>query len=540
MQILTLLNHSFIFAFGLCYSFYLLFGALQAGAFLTIYKKLTKSGSNNLNPDIDLSLCYFAGFSLTLLLLIIFSIFHISFSCSVTIIAATYLLIIILGKTYRDLILRISHKDLCLFFLLIVFFSIQNLCNWTFDGASYDMHASPHSSFGSMESGRYSNIANFIIRSDFIPVLGQNYLHSIYAAFNQSNSSLFNLYALLSLNQAIFFICLLKNSQRLFKLDAGFSWLVTLFIYFGSWSISKSHIFLIDSGAPLFITGYSDTIISLGSFLAFYVIANSGIQLTKKSLLIFVISFGWAFCAPQNILFGMTYLSLVALVKFVRTAKIEWQPLTASSVAIAFASMFGGMISPLFRRTIDHNIMGILETSEKVSPKIKPSFDYLVFHSAETGFGFTHISINFFSNGLNGSIDLIRILFIPLLGIGLWLFFRNRKELSKELKSHELGICTFILTLLFILLVSFGENKWAVSRFILPGLMINILVLAKIAEHHFKNIKTSSFRMILVLAALIFFIPTSSTIYYRWSYYFNSGMIQSVSKLLTLTNDIGS
>lgn len=540
MQILTPINHNFIFAFGLCYSFYLLFGALQAGAFFTFYKKLTESGGNNLNPDIDLSLCYFAGFSLTLLLLIIFSIFQINFSCSVTIIAASYLLVIIFSKDYRHIVSKISQKDLAFFLVLIALFSIQNLCNWTFDGPTYDIHTSPHSSFGSMESGRYSNISNFIIKNGFIPVLGQNYLQSIYAAFNQTNSSLSNLYALLSLNQAILFICLLRSSQRFFKLDTGFSWLATLFIYFGSWSISTSHIFLIDSGAPLFITGYSDTIISLGSFLAFYAIANSGIQLTKKSILIFVISFGWAFCAPQNILFVITYLSLMALIKFVRSTKIELYPLAASSVAIALASMFGGMLSPLFRRTINHNITGILETSEKVSPKLNPSFDYLVFHSTEPGFAFTHRSINFLSDSLSGSLDLMRILFIPLLGIGLWLFFRNRKELSKELKPHELGICTFILTLLFCLLISFGENKWAVSRFILPGLIIHILVLTKIAEHFFRNIKTLSFRMILALAALTLFVPTYTTIYFRWNHYFNSNMIQSVSKLLTLTNDIGS
>jgi hypothetical protein len=328
---------------------------------------------------------------------------------------------------------------------------------------------------------------------------------------------------------------LLKTAQRFFDLSKCGAWFLTLFYFFASWSLSKSHIFLIDSGSPFFITGYSDTLVSVGSFLIFYMIAISRLEYLNKSVLLFVISFGWAWFAPQNILFGLVMLSLIFVSRFLKdgmqnAVKFECQPLVASFIAIVFASVFGGMLSTSSHRTIS-DIPGILEASQGVGPVIKTSFDYLVFHSSEPGFRFSYNSINLQVEAWK----IIQFLFVPLLGVVVYFFFKKQSKMFK----YEFGIYAFVATLLFCLLISFGENKWAVSRFMLPGFIISLAALAQILENKLRQTKNIQIRIFLVLALIIFFVPTLNTAYFRWHYYFTPKLIQSTSKLLILNNDIG-
>ena len=128
----------------------------------------------------------------------------------------------------------------------------------------------PHNPFGSIETGRYANIAKYIVEYNYIPSLKQNYFQSIMSAAlhkTLNTNFVFNLFFLLLFSKfllAQYFFNILSE-----KLNKYLSVLLVVCLFFCGVSIENQYFINVDTGFPIMVIGYFDVVFSILSILVF-------------------------------------------------------------------------------------------------------------------------------------------------------------------------------------------------------------------------------------------------------------------------------
>jgi hypothetical protein len=294
----------------LFFFFILIFTTVSLGIVLSEKSILIKENSLFYNK---ISTSYFIG---TMFYIVILKSYYFIFKnlilSNILLILTVFLILALKKKNLVKFFFKykvfFSLKKIIFNFLIIIFLSFFVFSVWLDDKYLYPEFIN---SIGSLHSGKYAWLSNFINTCNFIPILGQNTGQSIltyFTGFILNNSKPY-LYLYLWLIFTLFFLSIYFFSflREYFFLKKNISLLGVFFIMFGGTALSFTHIMVIDSGNPFILNGYSDTLFGVFSVtLAYNIFVN--IKEEKKLLLadIFLISLllgGNLFMAPQNIIF---------------------------------------------------------------------------------------------------------------------------------------------------------------------------------------------------------------------------------------------
>ncbi len=370
---------------------------------------------------------------------------------------------------------------------------------WVYPQA-YGPQSSPHASFGSIESGRYANIAAYILSENIIPVLSQNYGQSVLAAATGIagvDRLVFALFLWLSLS--VWFLAILLfglfyqwTENRNFSLAAAFA------VLFGGTALTWRHMLAVDSVTPYAYNGYSDSILGIGSWLllvcwlAQYIKGHAVVS--RGAALVALLVPAWMYGAPQNIIAGAVVIAFLAFAGFVAQPSSLIPYKTRRNAALILAVVFavlclllrpyGGFFTPpRFQDQV--SIPGLLSLSQGAKLMIQPGLEYLMLHGTQPGFSFQHIVLPPFSLGApvdemigDFFIRFIKaawVLFFPFVGallMGRSLIIAKSPRLKAEAEmSACFGLIAFGACFSLVFLFSVSGQKWPMSRFLLPGMI---------------------------------------------------------------------
>ena len=382
----------------------------------------------------------------------------------------------------------ISPKHLCLTFknpteYIIIFgflFTISVLINagiWIYE-QDYTTN-NPHSSFGSIETGRYSNISSYIITHDSIPRIKQNYGQSIITAalgwISFLNGPL-TLFLILTFSKTLLLLSLYELIRNYRGVLLSISFSVSL-LFLGQ-SVIFSSVINYDSGTPIAVNGYFDAIFS---FLTLYLyIYINIVKIEKRRLIIsFILYLNWIFIAPQNIILVSVYNVFLLFTAL----KIEaFKNLLLILSTLVFSYFFGGFFLGNVDQDVIKSIPGLDILLSKFLLKLNFGMDYLIFDPFNyPGFAFQHISnppvdygnltlqetTNIFIARLTTILE-INFLTLYVFFTGLGMYFKN------SLYKNFFGFyfCAFIL-FACVCIFEVVDHKWQMSRFIMPFAIIS-------------------------------------------------------------------
>ncbi len=408
---------------------------------------------------------------------------------------------------------------------------------------SYGPASSPHASFGSIESGRYGNIALYLLSHSQFPVLGQNYGQSIMAAASGSLGGarpIFALYLWLSLSLG-FLAVLLYGLFFALTGSRVLSCVGTVGVMLGGTSATFAHWFAVDSALPLVFQGYFDTTFGVGSIVLFVwwvttVLASQAVHPRWRNGLILVPIFAlaWMVTAPQNFLaacLALTGLVLSLWLVDPRSRFPQWSGvIRPAGLALALVLMFlllrpfGGLFTP-HDLLQDGGITGVLAAAPDTEVHFHPGLDHLVFFGNQPGFYFEHVSsLPLPGLGAAGLLDLVhrafgalRVIFYPVVGVtalAVWTLWRRRlaarfglDNVDRPELGHLSGIAFVVLagSALLIFSVAFGINKWSISRFMLPGLVLGQMCWCLFLFAQSENLRSRALGTSLVY--ILMFLP---------------------------------
>lgn len=428
-------------------------------------------------------------------------------------------------KDIEYIVFEIKKKKYLLFiFFFIVIFKLLTLLN-DFDDI--------HSHFGSVESGRYANIAYYITNSDKIPIIGQNYGQSMLASillFTGVDAPYLALNMWLSIS--LFFFCILiYEFLKSVNVNIMIARVGVFIVMFGSTALSFTRIMVLDIGNPLILSGYTDTIFSMGTVLLFLIWYGSFTKtdisynlLMKNMSIFFILGTSWSFTSPQNILLIITFL----LFMFVYTNKrrMVFLSITIFMIFFIIGISQGGLFSPLYIRDVTE-IPGLIESgiSSNDSPVIVPAFPFHFGMINVWKYGNDRYEKPVYDNLMNFSIQInnmifrvesnlwtsIRIFFFPIFGILAMLYLVKYKQYS--IKSIDIKILLLFSLMSFIigfLMVFFiNISKWPLSRFLIPSYLMGMIFLVMVIDFYYPKISKHGG---LLLSFIVFLLTIGSVI----------------------------
>jgi hypothetical protein len=396
----------------------------------------------------------------------------------------------------------------------------------------------PHSSIGTLHAVRYAWLSNFIGEFNFIPVVGQNSFQSILTFIS---SLIYGpapfLYLFLWLSSSIFFLGLYVYGILSEIIQNNTGRVLGLIIFMmGQTAFSFTHVLTIDAGSPFLFTGYTDTIIGIFSVLVFFKLYSSLIskkKLNKKiALIILLVVLSNFLYAPQNIIFLVASFFLLLMHYLIKkNNRTRSLGVLATTLFISFLIMtpLGGMLTPSYFFT-EISYSGILKMGSRL--EISPGIGFHYGWVGNWEFGLTNLT-NFaknitaplenieFLNKLPWHIEQIvftslRVHFFTIIGLiflflySNYLFLKNNTFIEDPdkvslLKNMSIfGILFFIIGFTLAFPFSLNDNKWALTRFLLPAITIgmfgNAIVVGKIIEYNRRNI----FRVLIIIFILFF------------------------------------
>jgi hypothetical protein len=416
-----------------------------------------------------------------------------------------------------------SFKKIIINFLIIILLSFFVFSVW-FDHKYYDPFMN---STGSLHSGKYAWLSNFINTCNLIPTLGQNTGQSILTYFTGFifNDPKPHLYLYLWLIFALYFLSIYFFSflREYFFLKKNISLLGVFFIMFGGTALSFTHILVIDSGSPFILNGYSDTLFGVFSVIVAYNIFVN-IKEGKKLLVtdIFLISLllgGNFFMAPQNIIF---FLGCLPFFLFDNSIKLNLRKkfLVIFFISLVYFVPQGGMLTPsLFQDNIKS--AGVYSFFSKINTNEHKEFLQRTNSIREgitffPGYPFFYDGIQAWKPGQQSLlkeansllkealstkenltenfssfiwiiekifINSIIVLFFPILGLVLIVYWQQmlKKNSNKFYKKRRViflsnyTILTFVFGAGFAFFFSFNGYKWELSRFMIPFITFGMI-----------------------------------------------------------------
>jgi len=492
-----------------------------AALFFTFFGKILiekiLKNSNSFSQKLKFSISYFLGITFFLFLYRFFSVFFNSFNSFVFAIILIFTVCIFdFKRPYFFSIINVKWKNYLLLFVSIL---IIQFLFWV--GSNESLNNS-FSSIGSLHSIRYINIAKYIVSENEVPLLNQNYGQSLLATiplhFNIGGSP-FSLFYWVSISSFFLFI-LTYGLLSWLGLSLKSSMYGTLIVMIGNTALSFTHILVIDSGSPFLFNGYSDSIISIGTFILYIIWFIFNLKNNFKMahfesyLLLLILAASWNIYAPQNIIFAiLTFVFFI--LKFLIKKQFSIKKLLLSFIFFVTISLFfsytGGMLAS--RATLNEGvkISGVMKLSrnENVRSGLMPYLPFNYFNGknwqmndfflgnrdtilnlknevtktkktqtvSQLFFNFLYIlEFNFWVS--------LKILFFPLFGLVISFLFKNIVRYDSGKRDLHLfyfyfkyfNILLFIIGFLISYFLILSGYKWELTRFLIPGVYTSMII----------------------------------------------------------------
>ena len=456
-----------------------------------------------------ISTAYFMG--MTFCLVILKSYYFISKHLILSNILLIFTILLILIFKIKNLVkffykyrFFFSLKKIIFSFLIITLLFIFVFSVW-FDDKYYNPEFI--NNVGSLHSGKYVWLSNFINTCNFIPILGQNTGQSILTyftgfIFNHSKPYLY-LYLWLTFTLCFLSIYLFSFLREYFFLKKKISLLGVLFIMFGGTALSFTHILVIDSGSPFILNGYSDTLFGVFSVMIAYAIVSNikeGRKLLPFDIFIILLLLGGNyFMSPQNIIF---FLGSLPFFLFDRSINLN---LKIKFLIIFFISLVyfvpqGGMLTPtFFQDKIESAEMLNLSSRANIEKGITLSPGYPFFYDGIQNWKSGQISLLHEAKQMKKNlptslfsfiwiiekviINSLIVLFFPILGLVLAMCWQKMyNKVSNKFHSREKVIfltnytsLALIFGISFTFIFSINGYKWELTRFMIPFITFGMI-----------------------------------------------------------------
>ena len=399
---------------------------------------------------------------------------------------------------------------------------------------------------GSLHTGKYVFISDFIRRCNEIPIIQSSFGQSIFSAFvgNYSNlSSTILLYLLLSFSILSFYLVVRGFTQLLIGGANSISSVKTLpaefIVIFGTFSLSMAWVLVNDSGNPVIFTGYSDTVFGLFISLILFLFVVEPMNFDPFRLFyVQVTLFSHAFlAAPQSLIIALPTVTIVLIRMYRENFKYLLQTLFAFSIG---AGIWFGKTGMLLLSTdrASGNFPGIGQVvsshflDEITVDSLSPGIPYMVGNSYETlseiypqGIQSAKLSVldrhdfaRFIWHFEQLFLTSLRPIFWPLFGaLALYIMITKQRRkflrynLGQELPNKLLHAFSFyvlsslLLGLLPAFTLSINNHKWEMSRFSFPGLVLGMIALTAFLFMYLASINKLQ---ILNLIILVLILPT--------------------------------
>jgi hypothetical protein len=476
---------------------------------------------------------YFIGLSFYFVCVRTVSLIIHSFSISTYIVLISIIAFIIFNRKG----LSITLKDYAKFALIYIPLFIAQLTFivffWVQCSASV---AGVFGLVGSLHSPRYANISLYILATDSIPTLNQNYMQSVMAATPflwGGNIILVSLSLFLCLN--ISFVWILLNSfLKRFFADHISHLFATILVMCGGLCLSTRHFLLIDSGWPWILSGYSDTVVSVASYVITSLLLINITTKTKSysvwSLVIVGVNIiGWFAMGAQNVVvfFGVCFVyTIIQLYKYQFQKKLSIILISVFILSSIVGIVQDGMLTPTILQS-KVEIPGLMSVIKKDPHPVGFQFG-LPYYILSDGGADSPISTMNYRWRVTEAADLsthklyyriygnlaLQALFIPFIVILSCIFWIKQQRYDESF--NKLGyfiILTFFGGLLVAFPLTFCNHKWELSRFLAPGYFL-IAVLTAIMIYNWGNtIKPKYGKVALILLTIFLCIGPFDAIY---------------------------
>jgi|GEM_PF-5580553 len=415
---------------------------------------------------------------------------------------------------------RIQH----VFMSVVVFFSLAFFKLHYFISMTKPLSVGSYSYMGTLHGGRYANLSIVMSQLNKIPIVNQNYLQSLLStisSFFNSPTPYFSLWAWLMIS-SFFFVILLYGLFKQFNISSFYAGLGVFFIFFGNTALSLVHLEMVDSGSPWIHSGYTDSIVSISSFLIFiYFLKNvlgNSISSWEKLGYLGLFAVTWSMCAPQNILLAGGIVFLFTLYFGLKKSASFKPMLTTLLMAALFSAIslpLGGMLTPPHYLSYTQ-IPGMISphgeqnsSSKLIQLKIGIPYTYGIagrwYPTGSNGTVIPYYSeLNYLKNEIIKGfhsfsridekllklyiplfwyleltlIQTVLLCFFPLLGFFLgYLFIKKNPHLDTFNLLWKCGWISFSLGFPIVFFISVHDMKWELSRFLIPAYTLGLITL---------------------------------------------------------------
>jgi hypothetical protein len=488
---------------------------------------------------------YFFGIASWIAILRIISFLVVDVSLSILITLVLTSIFIIYNRVFAFGFLKsIANKKsyLCMS-ILVVSFSPFLLLYWLPLTLTPD---DVNALIGSLHSGRYVALSNYILSCDFVPVIGQNIGQSLLVA---SVSYLFEslpfIYLFTFLLFSIIFLSLLVYGLSYqISNNVKTSMLSSVVFMMGNCSLSFAHVMSIDSGSPFLLNGYTDTLIGVFVVIMMLnIIVAGGINFNNKwrlllVCLLFVVSF---ICAPQNIVVFSMALCFLTLFFIIRDRVLKYKSLWSILIlSFIIGVPMGGMLTPSnMQQPIP--LVGVQSVKNSQSGiRLDPWVPFYITINSNWPEGTDQTRwfggqgvFTFHKNSKHHFSEVIyyyeqtffmglRNLFFPMAGLFLLaLFGYYYKQIGSnstnnvDVKSIESLSVLGSLFLVFGFVISYpiilNSYKLELSRFLIPGITLGLLALVTVLSLSYRYLSNKLHVLLILLCCISFVGPLSNS-----------------------------
>jgi hypothetical protein len=390
---------------------------------------------------------------------------------------------------------------------------------------------------GSLHSGRYVALSNYILACDFVPIIGQNIGQSLLVASISYLSLNFPfLYLFVFLLFSVGFLSLFIYGL-IYKVSGSVNVSIfsSLVFMMGNSALSFAHVMTIDSGSPFLLNGYTDTL--LGVFVVimlglFFVLPDVTFK-NKWTLLLIGLLLNVSFIsAPQNIVIFSIILFLCTSYLAFRDKVINFKALwLVLLLSFCISIPEGGMLTPgVMQQTIP--LVGVQSVkNSQTGIRFDPWIPFYITVNSnwpegsdqtrwfggqgiftvhkDTSRYFSEIIYYYEQTLFMG----LRNLFFPIFGVFI-LFFLYKKKVRYKWDVQDfvpvqslvsIGVLSLILGFTISYPIILNSYKLELSRFLIPGITIGLLcfVLAIGLIYRHENSKLKYFLLILGVISIV-------------------------------------
>ena len=408
---------------------------------------------------------------------------------------------------------KLSYKILLGAISLVCVYAVVLVTNFVhLDGRE----PSVFSSYGSLHTGKYSFLAQYIFQCQALPRIQHNLGQAILAFVTREMAGGTFTYALswiLALSLiALLVLCLgllevYLNQELSKKLIA----IASVVMMFGNFGLSMAHVTVNDSGNPMFLVGYSDTLYGVFAviFLSKLLTTNTNFGIFKNIAAHVLVLVTLALSNPQ------TLIILLVVIPTFLVIKSKWQNLSHFVISVAFGSLVwrgqSGMLGTFGNEVFKIpgvEVPNLASLSSSFLEIFSPGLPFLVgsFQILESeieprgidaakdfveSFGLAEYSRAFWSLE-QFFISSLRPIFWPIVGLLIMFILSIRKKTFHNFDSQKSGVVGrvlnggllqisgfyLVITLPVSLLFKINNLKWEMSRFIFAPLTIGMVFLS--------------------------------------------------------------